>query len=53
MARSFPAILFERYVDDIICHCRSKEEARTLWNAPEVRFRTCGLVLHPAKTKIV
>jgi RNA-directed DNA polymerase len=53
MARSFPAILFERYADDIICHCRSEEEARTLWSALEVRFRTCGLVLHPAKTKIV
>jgi group II intron reverse transcriptase/maturase len=53
MARSFPAILFERYADDIICHCRSEAEARTLWGALEVRFRTCGLVLHPAKTKIV
>src|SRR5215218_3133873 len=53
MARSFPAIPFERYADDIICHCHSEEEARTLWSALEVRFRTCGLVLHPAKTKIV
>ena len=53
MARSFPAILFERYADDIICPCRSEAEARTLWGALEVRFRTCGLVLHPAKTKIV
>lgn len=53
MARNFPAILFERYADDIICHCRSEEDARTLWSALEVRFRTCGLVLHPAKTKIV
>src|SRR3954451_24464776 len=53
LARSFPAIPFERYADDIICHCRSEEEARTLWNALEVRFRTCGLVLHPTKTKLV
>src|SRR3954462_6346662 len=53
MARSFPAIPFERYADDIICHCRSEEEAHTLWNALEVRFRTCGLVLHPTKTKLV
>src|SRR4051812_32803675 len=37
----------------LICHCRSEEEARTLWNALEVRFRTCGLVLHPTKTKLV
>ena len=27
MARSFPSIPFERYADDIICHCRSEEEA--------------------------
>src|SRR3954447_25989052 len=53
LARSFPAIPFERYADDIICHCRSEEEARTLWSALEVRFRTCGLVLHPTKTKLV
>jgi hypothetical protein len=53
MARSFPAIPFERYADDIICHCRSEEEARTLWSALEVRFRACRLVLHPAKTKLV
>jgi retron-type reverse transcriptase len=30
MARNFPAIRFERDADDIICHCRSEEEARTL-----------------------
>src|SRR4029077_17898746 len=53
MARSFPSILFERYADDIICHCRSEEEARRLWNALEVRFRACRLVLHPTKTKLV
>src|SRR4051794_28260799 len=53
MARSFPSIPFERYADDIICHCRSAEEARRLWNALEVRFRTCRLVLHPTKTKLV
>jgi RNA-directed DNA polymerase len=47
MARSFSFIPFERYADDIICHCRSEEEARRLWNALEVRFRACRLVLHP------
>jgi retron-type reverse transcriptase len=29
MKRTFPAIPFERYADDCICHCRS-EEASTL-----------------------
>jgi retron-type reverse transcriptase len=53
MARSFPSIPFERYADDIICHCRSEKEARRLWNVLEIRFRACRLVLHPTKTKLV
>ena len=53
IGRCFPSIPFERYADDIICHCRSEAEARRLWNALEVRFRTCRLVLHPTKTKLV
>ena len=53
MARNFPGIPFERYADDAICHCRSAEEARALWEALEARFAACRLVLHPQKTKIV
>ena len=53
MVRNFPAIPFERYADDIICHCRSAAEARALWNALEARFTACRLVLHPQKTKLV
>jgi RNA-directed DNA polymerase len=53
MKRTFPAIPFERYADDCICHCRSEEEARALWVALEARFVACGLVLHPQKMKLV
>src|SRR5882672_10110958 len=53
MVREFPDIPFERYADDIICHCRSAEEARALWSALEARFAACRLVLHPQKTKLV
>lgn len=53
MVRSFPDILFERYADDIICHCRSEAEARALWRALDARFAACKLQLHPQKTKIV
>ena len=53
IARSFPAISFERYADDITCHCRSAEEARALWSALDARFTACKLVLHPQKTKLV
>ena len=53
MTRTYPHIPFERYADDIICHCKSAEEARALWSALADRFAACKLVLHPEKTKIV
>src|ERR1700676_1457650 len=53
MHRNHPAISFERYADDAICHCRSEEQARTLHASLERRFAECGLTLHPEKTKIV
>ena len=53
MARTYPHIPFERYADDVICHCKSAEEARALWSALADRFAACKLVLHPQKTKIV
>ena len=33
MVRTFPHLPFERYADDVICHCKSAEEARALWGA--------------------
>jgi group II intron reverse transcriptase/maturase len=53
MARYHPAIPFERFADDILCHCRSEAQARWLERALEQRFAQCGLELHPHKTKIV
>lgn len=44
---------FERYADDIIIHCRSKEEAEQLLEKLKVRMRAYELELHPEKTKIV
>ena len=38
MAREYPHVPFERYADDVICHCRSSEEARGLWGDPADRF---------------
>lgn len=46
-------IQFERYADDIVCHCSSKREAKLLMQLLENRFTQCGLQLHPEKTKIV
>ena len=33
MTREFPQIPFERYADDMICHCRTEDEAQALWRA--------------------
>jgi RNA-directed DNA polymerase len=53
MCRNHRDILFERYADDAICHCRSEAQAKTLRASLERRFAECGLTLHPEKTKIV
>jgi RNA-directed DNA polymerase len=53
MRRAFPHIPFERYADDAICHCRTRQEAEQLKTALEQRFADCHLLLHPEKTKIV
>src|ERR1700747_2159538 len=53
MRRNFPDILFERYADDAICHCRDEDKATALRTALATRFAECGLTLHPEKTKIV
>ena len=53
MRREFPAIGFERYADDAVCHCRTKAQANYLKVRLERRFAECGLELHPEKTKLV
>jgi len=53
MRRFHPSIPFERYADDIVCHCRSKKEGETLWKALETRLNECKLKLHPVKTQLV
>jgi group II intron reverse transcriptase/maturase len=53
MREYHPGIAFERYADDVICHCRSEAQANSLRRALEVRLGACKLELHPDKTKIV
>jgi RNA-directed DNA polymerase len=53
MKKRYPRIPFERYADDVICHCRSKAEAEGLRVAIERRFAECGLELHLQKTRVV
>jgi len=53
MGRNHPEIPFERFADDVICHCQSEAQAQELRAALERRFAECGLTLHPEKTQVV
>lgn len=48
-----PEVKFERYADDIIVHCKGKEQAEKLLSKIRSRMESCKLELHPEKTKIV
>lgn len=51
--RNFSQAPFERYADDGVVHCRTKEEALYIKERLVKRFEECKLELHPVKTRIV
>lgn len=53
MSRYFTNNPFERYADDIVVHCSSKEEAEQLLMSVRERLQGFGLELRPEKTKLV
>ncbi len=53
MRKHYPAIPFERFADDAICHCKTRAQAQHLRAALERRFAECQLELHPQKTRVV
>jgi group II intron reverse transcriptase/maturase len=53
MQRAFPHLRFERYADDVIVHCGSESQARSVLEAIRQRLAECGLELHSEKTRIV
>jgi RNA-directed DNA polymerase len=53
MAREFPAIPFERYVDDVVLHCKSERQARFVRSRVAERMADCNVELNPRKTRIV
>jgi RNA-directed DNA polymerase len=53
LARTFPAVTFERYCDDAVIHCASEGQARQVRDALAARLAQVGLELHPDKTRIV
>jgi group II intron reverse transcriptase/maturase len=53
MRRNHPDIPFERYADDIVCHCNVMREATSLKRNLQRRFQEIGLTLHPQKSHVV
>jgi RNA-directed DNA polymerase len=53
MAREFPSVRFERYVDDAVVHCVTERQAHQVLAALQDRMVEVGLRLHPDKTRIV
>ena len=53
LGREFPAVPFERYADDAILHCQSKQEAQIVLDAIVARLAQVGLELNLGKTRIV
>ena len=53
MDREYPGCPFERYADDVVAHCDTEAQARTLRAAIADRLGALGLELHPEKTKVV
>jgi hypothetical protein len=53
MKRTYPHLLWCRYADDGLVHCRTEQEAEALKAALQARLAECQLELHPDKTRIV
>ena len=53
MKEQNPRMPFERYADDIVIHCNSREEAEELLEALKARMKEYKLELHPEKTRMV
>ncbi len=53
MRREFSTLLFCRYADDGIIHCKSEKQAELVKDKLAKRFKTCKLELHSEKTRIV
>ena len=53
MQRTFPAVKFERYCDDVVVHCTSERQSLFVKDCIARRLAECGLQLQPGKTRIV
>jgi RNA-directed DNA polymerase len=53
MKRTHPDLLWCRYADDGLVHCRTEQEAEAIKAELQARLAECQLQMHPTKTRIV
>jgi group II intron reverse transcriptase/maturase len=53
MGRTHRYTLFERYADDIVCHCSNMRDAVLLKESVTNRFAEVGLAINESKSKVV
>ena len=53
MQHTHPDVPFERYADDVVAHCRTREQAQQVLASIQARLKRCRLEVHPEKTRIV
>lgn len=53
LARNVPQVCFERYADDMVIHCKTREQAEGVLQEIRDRLKQCGLELNEGKSKIV
>lgn len=53
MKDEFPVILFERYADDILVHCKTEKQACFILKRITERLKACKLEINPEKTTVV
>ena len=51
--RELPRIPFCRYADDGLLHCKSRRQAEYILRKIGMRFKECGLEIHPDKSGII
>lgn len=53
MRKEHNQVMWARYADDIVIHCKSETEAQEMLEAVERRMKECKLEINPEKSRIV
>jgi RNA-directed DNA polymerase len=53
MDMEFPDLVFVRYADDIVIHCKTERQAQYVLEKVQKRLNSCDLSVHPEKTSVV